>query len=395
MKKRDYQHVKLREEQRKDNGRSSYVVEWRPERGALRRRRFSDPEEAKAEADHIEKLFSNGLRIVADLSLQQMIGVAMILQHLPNVPLHEVLNFYLQQHGINGTAHNVTVEEAGKQFIESRSDPDNYSASWRKDVRLHIGKLIAKFGKRYVNTIKVENLEAYIADDVGGANRTRLNHITTISAFGNWMRTKKKWFPFSVPTPFEEIQRPKCKTKNKEIYSPEELTRLLVFTPLDMVPFMTIGAFGGMRAAERMRLEDDHWQAENGQFALPSEITKTQRRRIVEAQPNLKEWIALVGHVMPFQNPYDKTGAISKAAGVPWKYNALRSSFASYHLQKFKNEALTAMLDGHSVQELNTSYKGLNGVSDKTADEWFSITPQAVIDFAAANGLPAPEWSKS
>jgi len=261
-------------------------------------------------------------------------------------------------------------------------------------VRQHIGRLIVKFRKRYVNTIKAEDLEKYIANDVGGAPRTRLNHITTLAAFGHWMRAKKKWLPFAVPTAFEEVERPKCRTKDKEIYSPEQMMRLLVFTPMDMVPFMTTGAFGGMRAAERMRLEDEHWQPDNGQFALSSGITKTQRRRIVEAQPNLKDWIDLAGHITPCKNAYDKTPVISKAARVPWKYNALRSSFASYHLQKFKNEALTAMLDGHSVQELNTSYKGLTGVTDRTAEEWFSITPESVIEFAAEKGLPIPSWAE-
>jgi len=104
MKPRDYQHVKLRELKRSDNGRPYWAVEWRPERGDRRRRLFSDPVQAREEADHIEKLFSNGLRIVAELPLQKMIGIALMLQQIPNVPIHEIIQFYLQAHGINGTA---------------------------------------------------------------------------------------------------------------------------------------------------------------------------------------------------------------------------------------------------------------------------------------------------
>lgn len=391
MKPRAYQHVNFREHKRSDTGQMSYLVEWRPERGVLRRLRFGDRSEAVAQADHIEKLYSHGLRSVAEMPIDKLIGINLMLQHIPNVPVHEIIHFYLQTHGVNGAA-NITIEDAGNQFIESRSDPENYSSVYTKDVQQHISRLIAKFGKRYVSTIKIEDLENYVAADVGGAPKTRRNHITTLSSFGHWMRVKKKWLPFPIPTAFEEVERPKCLKKNKELFTPEELTRLLIFTPFSMLPFISLGAFSGMRAAERMRLRPEHWQPDNDQFELTSDITKTQRRRIVGALPNLKKWIALAGHINQDQSPHLKTSAIAKAAGVPWKRNALRSSFVSYHLQKYQNEAMTAMTAGHSVSEMNASYKGLAGVNDRSAEEWFSITPEAVIKFAADNGLPEPQW---
>jgi integrase len=384
---KSYQHVLLREQNRK--GTPYYVVSWRPERGKLRRRTFRDPAKAKEEADYIEKLFSNGCRAVSNIPLKSMIGIAFMLDRIPGIPIYEIIDFYLESNCINGT-HPKTVKEAGEAFIESRQDEERFQKRQQKDVRSHIGRFIEHFGDRHISSLKVDELNSYVAKHIGGAPKTRVNHVTTLKAFGRWMRLKKRWLPYTLPTAFEDMDRPKIVRKEKEIFTPEELMRLLVFTPRKMLPFMTIGAFSGIRAAERERLTDAHWQEDNAQFVLSCDITKTQRRRIVPAPPNLQEWIKLAGHKSARSHQY--TAKITKAAGVPHKFNALRSSFASYHLQKFKNEALTAMLDGHSVEELNTSYKGLEGVNDRTADEWFSITPQKVVQFAAKNGLPQPEW---
>lgn len=377
----------------------SYVVKWIPRPGDPRRRVFSDPEEAEREADHIEALFQKGMRILADLSLVELSGVALLLSQIPHVPAHEVVQFYLTANGLNGNAPSMSIEKAGEAFIASRSDKTEFSPSQIQAVRQHLRRFQAHFPTRALNTFQVKELDAYIESAVGGAPKTRANHVTTLRSFGRWARIEQKWLPRGTPSAFEEMRKPYVEASDKEIYSPEEITRLLVFTPLAVLPFIAIGAFGGVRAAERLRLEGKHWQPENAQLEMSRDITKTARRRLVGSLPNLVEWMAVIApeegeHVVSWRgNIYDRTRAIAKAAGVRWKFNALRTSFASYHLQLFKNAPLTAALDGHTVEQLERDYKTLRGVSDNSARGWFLVTPATVVTFAEQNHLPPPEWT--
>jgi len=391
--------VTLNSYKRSDNGKMAWVVKWSPQRGDPRRRTFTNEADAVREADHIERLFRNGMRVVGNLSIQELAGVALMLAQIPNVPPHEVIQYYLQAHGLNGhSANSVPLESAAAQYIALRDNPDEFSHRQFTSVRQHLNRLARHFPGRMLNTIRVEELNDYVQEEIGGAPKTRANHVIDIRAFGRWCRSEKKWLPRLVPTAFEETRMPRVKASNKEIYTPEEMTHLLVFTPTHTLGFMTTGAFGGMRAAERLRLTGEHWQSDNEQIAADRDITKTARRRIIGSLPNLAAWMRIIEtekdeYIVRRRKPYEQVAKICKAAGVKWKFNALRTSFASYHLQKFRNGALTAALDGHSEDQLETDYKSLTGVNDRTAEEWFAITPESVIAYAAKHGLPEPEWA--
>lgn len=393
------QYVRIVPQKRSDTQKMAYVVKWSPHRGDPRRRVYSDPAEAEREADHVERMFQNGMRILADLSIYELAGVALLLSQIPEVAPHEIIQHWLESHGRNGdSAAGTSIEKAGETFIASRSDKEEYSPSQIQAVRQHLRKLISHFPGRLLDTLQTKELDAYIERTVGGAPKTRSNHVTTLRSFGRWARVEKKWLPRGIPSAFEEMKKPYVPPSDKEIYSPEEITRLLVFTPVRVLSFIAIGAFGGVRAAERLRLEGKHWQPENEQLEMSRDITKTSRRRLVGSLPNLSEWMRIIAPVdgAPIVawrgNIYDRTREISRLAGVPWKRNALRTSFASYHLHLFRNAALTAELDGHTVEQLNRDYKTLRGVSDTTAGAWFAVTPAAVVEYARANDLPEPAW---
>jgi integrase len=393
------QYARVVPHKRSDTGKMSYVVKWIARPGDARRRTFEDPAEAEREADYVEGMFQKGMRIVTDLSLTELSGVALLLSQIPNVPAHEVIQFYLREHRLNGHEAGVAIEKAGNAFIASRNDPAEFSKSQIQAVRQHLHRFQAHFPTRLLNTFQLKELDAYIESEVGGAPKTRANHVTTLRSFGRWARIEQKWLPRGTPSAFEEMKKPWVPPSDKEIYSPEEITRYLVFTPLAVLPFIAIGAFGGVRAAERLRLEGKHWQPENAQLEMSRDITKTGRRRLVGSLPNLVEWMDVIApeegeHVVSYRGYiYGRTSEIAKAAGLKWKFNALRTSFASYHLQLFKNAPLTAALDGHTVEQLERDYKTLRGVSDKTASEWFAITPWTVVKYALDNDLPAPEWA--
>lgn len=404
MKKQARQFVTVRREERADNGKAQWILTWFPRPNERKRKTFSDEEEAEGAADRIETLLRQARGALINTPASEL-ETAVILRNelVPGVPLYEIVRFYADQNGGTSRALDtgMLLNEAGAQYIESRRDTEKFSDLQTRDVRQHINRLIRAHGHRPLHSITSDLLVGYIKDTVGGSARTRWNHTTNIQSFGRWMREKKKWFPLGQKCAFEDLEKPSLPPSKKEIYSPEEMTQILAATPAAILQWVTMGAFAGIRARERLRMNGDCWQPENGQYALEHDVTKTNLRRIAGGEsgmPNLTAWAALattaddefiVGH----RHPYRSTRQIAERSGVPWKYNALRSSFASYHLQKFKNPVLTAMLDGHTVEQLQSNYKAIKGVNDKTAEAWGNITPKSVVDYCAEHGLSEPEWA--
>ena len=61
---------------------------------------------------------------------------------------------------------------------------------------------------------------------------------------------------------------------------------------------------------------------------------------------------------------------------MKWKHNALRHSFISYRVAKIKNVNEVAMEAGNSPDMIFKHYREL--VTEKEADAWFGVTPDAV-----------------
>ena len=82
--------------------------------------------------------------------------------------------------------------------------------------------------------------------------------------------------------------------------------------------------------------------------------TKSAQRRLVTVSENLAMWLApyrkLVGPVRPPSITYRRRFAAAlKAAKIEhWPHNALRHSFASYHLAHHQDAAKTALELGHT-----------------------------------------------
>ena len=99
---------------------------------------------------------------------------------------------------------------------------------------------------------------------------------------------------------------------------------------------LAIGAFAGVREAQIKRLNWSEVDQKRGHIEIKSSKAKSARRRIIEMQPNLREWLRLyaelTGSVVPV-NPRKKLDLVRKAAGLArWPQNGLRHSFASYSL---------------------------------------------------------------
>jgi antitoxin ParD1/3/4 len=108
-----------------------------------------------------------------------------------------------------------------------------------------------------------------------------------------------------------------------------------------------------LRHAEISRLDWKEVRLDRNFIEVTALKSKTASRRLVTIQPNLKAWLAPLarssGRVQP-PNSRKLREASQRRAGIgKWPTNALRHSFASFHLAKFQDAPALALQMGHTT----------------------------------------------
>jgi len=181
--------------------------------------------------------------------------------------------------------------------------------------------------------------------------------------------------------PVESIEQMKVVDKPVEILTVDELAALLEHASADVLPLVAIGAFAGIRTAELLRLNWQDINLASGFLNVSAANSKTARRRLIKMEPNLVAWLSpyagKTGPIFTGNNLFvflnDMRG-VAKAAGVRIPKNALRHSFASYHLAKYQDAAKLALDMGHTTTKLIFSnYREI--VSPEEAERYWNIFP--------------------
>lgn len=168
-----------------------------------------------------------------------------------------------------------------------------------------------------------------------------------------------------------------------EIFTPEELTKLLNHASEDLLPVLVVGAFAGLRTSEIERLDWQDVRFDTAGIVVQRGKVRTKRgraRRIVPLSPNLASWLKQNakrdGKVWPHSSPYlfELQARTAASAGVAWKHNALRHSFISYRVAETQNVAQVALEAGNSQEMIFEHYRELVRAAD--AKTWFSIVPE-------------------
>lgn len=171
-----------------------------------------------------------------------------------------------------------------------------------------------------------------------------------------------------------------------EIFTPDEITKLLRYGERhvkDMVTFLSVGAFAGLRQAEIGRLdwtEVELSETPGESFIEVKSIEGTksdQRRRLVPVKDNLKAWLLRYrktsGPVCRFKNITKQLLKLARGAGVEWKHNGLRHSCISYRVAESGDVPRVSDESGNSVTVIRSNY--LRCVKPAVATEWFGIMP--------------------
>lgn len=275
------------------------------------------------------------------------------------------------------------VQDLVVDYLENRQSI-GVSDRHMETLRYHFKKFTARF-KNEISKIKSAEIDQYLRD-VSDSPKTRFNHRASIMALFNYAK-RKGLLPHDQKTQAELTEVPRVRTHDPKIFTPEELRKLLKHADETLQTYLVIAAFAGMRNAEACRLQWKHWKPEHSSFVVSAEITKTLRRRTSTVEPNLVSWLERLGKDKDPESPIlpkyatNVNRALAKlanGAGVRWKQNGLRHSYASYHLELYKNAALTSKNCGHSIRMLENVYAQITNTH--TAEQWFSIRPDNLFE---------------
>jgi integrase len=164
-----------------------------------------------------------------------------------------------------------------------------------------------------------------------------------------------------------------------EIFTPEEMERLLLAAHARILPLIAIGGFAGIRSAEVARLEWQDIKWDRGHIEIAGKKAKTAARRLVPLSDNLKAWLApWRGETGKIISITDYSGALSDTAvkaKIPggWRQNALRHSFISYRVAETGDVARTSLEAGNSPKMIFRHYREI--VDGEAAKAWWSIHP--------------------
>jgi integrase len=367
---------------RKWNGhpRYSYVCHFR-QGGKRQTRYFVSKKDAQAFAGEKEVELLNEGRKHGELSEEERravieareIASAMKGDGFSDFSLRAAIDYYVRH--LRTLRTSKTVERAYEEFLEVR-EAEGKSIAHLVDLRGRIRQFGSAFRGRIVASITPQEAGAWVFGLKCGPQTK-----------ANYRRVAHNFFAFCVgrnyapSNPLSGVARIKVTRGEAGILSVSEATRLLAACPEDILPAVAIGLFGGLRAAEVARLDWQEVDLERRHIEVKAAKAKTAQRRLVTVTENLARWLGphrkLAGPVRPSISTYRRrfAAALKHARIEHWPHNALRHSFASYHLAHHQDAAKTALELGHTESAtLFRHYREL--VRPEEAKAFWDIAPK-------------------
>ena len=376
------------------NGYREFTLYWK-EGGRLKRRSISCMDEARMVAQQISVKIANGWQIGGeatkrDLELlwyceRQAEGFGVTLAAamdewvsarsiVKGMALSDAVRFY-QANRVDLFAVK-DVSQVADEFIESLVHK-GVSDIYVRNAKDHL-KRFATFASGKINDVTVAEVNRFLygLTKLGPVSK---NHIrrNLVTMFG--FAKRQGYLHPDRKTAAELSEKFKAPETEIAIFTPEEMTKILMASHARLLPVLAIGGFAGVRSAEIQRLhwEDIKW--DRGYIEISGRKAKTAARRLVPLPDNLKAWLApwrdRTGPVVCANDVSGALGDVAIKAGIPggWRQNALRHSFISYRVAETGDVPRTALEAGNSPKMIFRHYREV--VDEESAKAWFSITP--------------------
>ena len=308
--------------------------------------------------------FKVGLLSAAD-TMATCLGI------LPDVAaLVAAAKFYATR---NRTTTRKPVSEVVAELIAIKKARKS-STRYLEDLGSRLGKFADAF-KKDACDVTTAQVQAWL-DSLKCAPQTAKNYRTVLNLLFEFAVARG----YAADNPIEGVESLKVRGGEVEIYTPEEIRCLLAAAAPEFLPCLALGAFAGLRSAEIERLlwEDVHLAERH--IIIGKAQAKTASRRIVPICDALAAWLApFASHVGliwkgTHEGFYDAQQTTAASAGLKWRQNALRHSYASYRVAMIADAGRVASELGNSASIVHRHYKELVRPAD--AQRWFAVTPE-------------------
>jgi integrase/recombinase XerD len=292
--------------------------------------------------------------------------------------LTEAVECWIEQHPAEHRGKTIPIVAA--EFV-ARKKASNRRERYIKDLGWKLDAFAEAFPGRELATLRASEIEGWFATR-GWSPVSFRSYADTLHAFFNFAKSRR----YCAGNPIDEIEMPRRDSKEPEILTVEQVRTLLGLADKsderrEMLAYVVIGTFCGIRPEEIHRMTWDEVKLPARIVVVPGKNAKGRDRRVVNISDNCAAWLETIpnqsGAILTRKLRYYRD-RLKKAAGWKrWPHDVMRHSFASYHLAKHNDQALTSRQLGHRNDNiLWQHYRALVMPEDASAF-WSIMPPQA------------------
>jgi site-specific recombinase XerD len=384
--------------------------------GQRKRERITHWDDVKARADELFTAIANGETATLDISQERRASLlraeqlitktgksielvaaehAELIEMLGNVAPKEAAAYYLKHHQ---ERPEIDVKALVTEMLDKKR-AEGQSKRWIDDLDSRLGKFSKHF-QCAISMVTGQDVDRWLQtladeDGKGLGIRSKKNYRTAAATLFRF--AKDRGYLPADWSGMAGVGFSKAPDGKVQVWSPEELSQILNAAAarpnepeIKLVPWIALRAFAGIRFEEMPRLMGTALQFKANLIVVEAEVGKTQTRRLIPMQRNLKAWLkpykfanGLIVSRGSIENVYAEVLA---DIGFAPRHNALRDSYASYRLaqtgyDKFK----VAEECGNSPRKLEKNYRALRTndgqlITKQLAATYFSITPKKVTN---------------
>lgn len=349
-------------------------IEGHRENGKRKRLFFKTKGEAETRLAQLKAIKAREGEDAANLTMEQRADAVRAMKALRghSVTLEAVALEYVER--MKAIDRSRSFSDVYEELIEAKEN-DGASREHLNAMKVRLKKFREDYGDKLVAAFTSHEIDDWLRGQKL-VPQTRKNYRDAIRLAFNFAISRD----YCEKNPVDKVGKVKVVASPPEVFTPDEVARIMgaaASEAPEIIPFLGIGFFAGVRVAEIGRMDWKEVRLERGFLEVTAKSAKTSSRRLIDIEPNLAAWLA----------PYArKSGAVlvpnhrklfemvRRKSGVKWKANGMRHSFASYHLARGQNAAATAMLLGHpNTNMLYAHYREL--VAREEAETYFQIIP--------------------
>ncbi len=300
--------------------------------------------------------------------------------------LEKAAQFYINHTDPKGGKR--TIAEVVAEY-RKRAVADGLRPRTIRDLDVRLGRFQSAFSGRMICALTRLDLEKWVqdmrhADGSPLSPISKRNYLVVVSGLFNYAMEQE--YVHENPLTRKSHFRRRLMRQDQSmpgiltVAQVEKLLRMADEFDKEIVPAIAIGFFAGLRTNELCQLDWSHVNLEAKLITVPPSIAKRRSVRHVDVSDNLSAWL----------KPHYRSNGLIAPKGTAWRYNldkirrlaeikdwptnAMRHSFASYHLALHQNQNITALQLGHRDTDLlYNHYRNLVPRSD--AEKYWAIMP--------------------